>query len=66
METFILVLQWIGIITCLFSFFLNTVILDENIKRKKTIERMRVWQKNQEDREKQLLERIKFLENNQK
>ena len=32
----------------------------------KTIERMKVWQKNQEDREKQLLERIKFLENNQK
>ena len=30
------------------------------------IERMKVWQKNQEDREKQLLERIKFLENNQK
>lgn len=32
----------------------------------KIIERMKVWQKNQEDREKQLLERIKFLEANQK
>ena len=30
------------------------------------IERMKVWQKNQEDREKQLLERIKFLESNNK
>ena len=33
---------------------------------KAQIHRMRVWQKNQEDREKQLLERIKFLETNQK
>lgn len=32
----------------------------------RTIERMKVGQKNQEDREKQLLERIKFLESNQK
>ena len=32
----------------------------------RTIERMKVWQKNQEDREKQLLERIKFLESNNK
>lgn len=39
---------------------------DEIDSLERTIARMKVWQKNQEDREKQLLERIKFLESNQK
>lgn len=48
---------------CLFISWKSNEIIDS---KEKTIERMKVWQKNQEDREKQLLERIKFLESNQK
>jgi len=60
-------MRWILLFLCWIIAWVITILVynDDKIDTlDRTIERMKVWQKNQEDREKQLLERIKFLESN--